>query len=314
MRLTTKQAARGKWDGIITQLLGEQAVSRKHGPCPVCGGKDRYRYDNKRNDGDWFCNVCGVGDGFALIMDALKIDFSEAAKRIDKIVNNIEVRPFKPPDNNVEQRRERLNKVWQEATHPQVVCKYLVGRGIPAKIVADMQDVRGHGGLLYKRDDATSTFIPAMVALIRNSKGEAISMHRTYFGSAGTDKRIMPGIEKLDGASIRLGEPEDTLVLAEGIETALAAWAITGYPAWATISAHGLEAFTSIPRHVERVIVCADNDASFTGQAAAFACAKYFKLRMKIKAEVWMPLIQNMDMLDWRNEEELNSDTMGKWI
>ena len=38
---------------------------------------------------------------------------------------------------------------------------------------------------------------------------------------------------------------------------------------WAMISAHGMEEFTAIPKHVTQVIVCADNDYSFTGQAAA---------------------------------------------
>ena len=313
MRQTTKQAANGKWDGILAQLIGEQAVSRKHGPCPICGGKDRYRYDNKRNDGDWFCNVCGVGDGFKLLQDSLGLSFAEAARKVDKIVNNIEEKPFKPLTQNIEQRRENLNKMWKDAVDPQCVGKYLVGRGISAEIISRINDVRGHPNLLYTREDKSATYLPAMVALIRNSKGEAISMHRTYFGSAGTDKKITPGLETVTGACVRLGEPQSTLVLAEGIETALAAWQITGHPAWATISAHGLEAFTSIPRHVQRVIVCADNDLSFTGQAAAFACAKYFKLRLKVVTEVWMPTLDEMDMLDMLNDKRKHKLEMLKW-
>jgi len=298
MRLTTKQAAKGKWDGIIAQLLGEQAISRRHTSCPICGGTDRYRYDNKRNDGDWFCNVCGVGDGFRLLTEALAIDFSEAARRVDQLVNNIEEKPFKPLIENIEQRRDNLNKAWAEANDPLCVSKYLVGRGISTHVISQLKDVRGHPALMYTRDDKSYTYIPAMVALIRNSKGEAISMHRTYFGSAGTDKKIMPGLEKLTGSAIRLGEPEDTLILAEGIETALAAWSYLHEPAWATISAHGLESFQSIPRHVKNVIICADNDHSYTGQAAAFVCAKYMKQRMKVRTEVVMPSIGGMDMLD----------------
>ncbi len=313
MKMTTKQAARGKWDGIIAQLIGEQAISRRHTSCPICGGTDRYRYDNKRNDGDWFCNVCGPGDGFKLLQGALGLDFAACANKVDALVNNIEARPFKPLTKNIEQRRDNLNKAWVEATDHQCVTKYLVGRGIPAEIIAETNDVRGHPALMYNRGDGSFVAVPAMIALIRNSQGEAISMHRTYFGSAGTDKKIMPGLEKLTGAAIRLGEPEDTLVVAEGIETALAAWAITGFPAWATISAHGMESFQSIPRHVKRVIICADNDYSFTGQAAAFTAAKYFKLRLKVVAEVWMPTLDGMDMLDMLNDEGTHPLEMLKW-
>ncbi len=311
MRLTTKQAARGKWDGIIAQLIGEPAIARKHGPCPICGGNDRYRYDNKRNNGDWFCNVCGPGDGFRLLTESLDISFSEAAKRIDRIVNNVEARPFKTLSIDIEKRRDNLNKAWSEATDPLVAGQYLIRRGISTDIITQMQDVRGHRAMYYQREDKTGTYLPAMLALIRNSKGEAISMHRTYLTSTGTDKKIMPGLEKLTGAAIRLGEPDDTLVIAEGVETALAAWHLTNIPAWATISAHGLESFQSIPRHVTRVIVCADNDYSFTGQAAAFTCAKYMRNRLGIQAEVWMPTLDEMDMLDHLNDPR--NLTMLKW-
>lgn len=306
MRLTTKQAAKGKWDGIIAQLLGEQAISRKHGPCPICGGKDRYRYDNKRNDGDWYCNVCGVGDGFRLITEALGIDFAGAARRIDRIVNNIEEKPFSERV-DTGQRRQRLNEVWAGATNAMIAGDYLKSRGVPPWVLEKIKDVRGHPNLWYtdmsKAKLSSATYLPAMVALIRNSKGEPISIHRTYIGESVKEKKIMPAMETITGGCVRLGEPEKHLCIAEGIETALAAWAITSVPAWATISAHGMEEFKSLPRHVTSVIVCADNDASFTGQGAAFKCAHYLKYRLGVEdVQVWMPTLDGMDMLDMLND------------
>lgn len=298
MRMTTKQAARGKWDGILTQLIGEHAVTRKHGPCPICDGKDRYRYDNKRNDGDWFCNVCGVGDGFRLLQESLGIDFAEAARRVDQVVNNVEEKPFKP-DIDIDRRRRNLNDIWALGKHPHIVGNYLRDRGIPVEIIELVNDVRGTESLSFFSDKKVQGGFPAMLALIRNSKGEPISIHRTYLMSDGSkEKKIMPPIETITGGCVRLGEPDDTLVLAEGIETALAAWALTGYPAWATISAHGLAEMKSIPRHVKRVIIAADNDYSFTGQAAAFTCAKYMMNRLKVDTVVTMPKIMGTDMLD----------------
>jgi len=297
MRMTTKQAAKGKWDGILTELLGEDAVSRTHGPCPICAGTDRYRYDNNRNDGDWFCNHCGPGDGFKLVMEVLGLDFSGAAKAIDRIVGNIEAEPF-TQSCDIDRRRNSLNETWRYSKHPEVVVEYLKGRGIPTEIIAQARDLRGRTKLRHYDDEKNCTYRPAMVALIRNSKGEPISIHRTYLGILPKEKKIMPPIEKIVGGCVRLGEPDDTLVLAEGIETALAAWAITGHPAWATISAHGLAEFKSIPRHVKKVIVAADNDHSFTGQTAAFECAKYMKQKMQVETVVTMPNVIGMDMLD----------------
>jgi len=317
MRLTTKQAARGKWDGIIAELIGEQAISRRHTSCPICGGTDRYRYDNKRNDGDWFCNVCGVGDGFKLLQGALGLDFAACARRVDAVVNNIEEKPFRP-NIDIDKRRKNLNDVWSNAKEPWVAYNYLVGRGIPSEIVDKVSgDIRGYEKLFYadmsKPKHEGNSVENAMVALIRNNKGEPVSVHRTYIMVDGKQKKIMPGLETITGGCIRLGEPEDVLVLAEGIETALAAWAITGYPAWATISAHGLEEFKSLPRHVNKVIICADNDKSFTGQAAAFTCAKYFRQRLQIQTELWMPTLDEMDMLDMLNDKRTHPLEMMKW-
>lgn len=304
MRMTTKQAARGKWDGILTELIGESAVTRKHGPCPICGGTDRYRYDNKRNDGDWYCNVCGPGDGFRLLSESLGLSFAEVAKRVDRIVNNIEEKPFKPII-DTEKRRKNLNRVWLEANEPQIVVDYLRSRDIKEHIIEEVRDLRGHPSLPYFDGKKKIGEYPAMVALIRNSKGEPLSIHRTYITGQNTSKdrkKIMPPIQPIVGGAVRLGEPgavgRDALGFAEGIETALAFWQLTEVPCWATISAHGMEKIESIPRHVKRVLVAADYDDSFVGQRAAFTMAANAKRKWQVPVEVWMPKQAAFDMND----------------
>lgn len=192
-----------------------------------------------------------------------------------------------------------MNDVWSLSQEPVFAYNYLVGRGIPSEIVDQVsKDVRGCESLsLYDGREFKGNH-NSMVALIRNSKGVPISIHRTYITAEGKQKKIMPPLESITGGCVRLGEPDDTLVIAEGIETALAAWALTGYPAWATISAHGMAEFKGIPKHIKKIIICADNDASFTGQEAAFACAKYMKQRVKVETVVTMPKVIGYDMLD----------------
>ena len=53
--------ANGHWDEILQNLGGltSQQLTNEHKPCPCCGGKDRFRYDNAKNNGTWFCNQCG---------------------------------------------------------------------------------------------------------------------------------------------------------------------------------------------------------------------------------------------------------------
>ncbi|WCG84985.1 AAA family ATPase [Pectobacterium sp. A5351] len=54
----------------------------KHGACPACGGKDRFRFDDKEGRGTWFCNQCGHGDGLDLVARAKNCDLSDAAKQV----------------------------------------------------------------------------------------------------------------------------------------------------------------------------------------------------------------------------------------
>ena len=63
-----KQQARHQWRAILAGLGIDPAYLRnRHGPCPACGGKDRFRFDDKDGDGGYFCNGCGAGDGFSLL-------------------------------------------------------------------------------------------------------------------------------------------------------------------------------------------------------------------------------------------------------
>ncbi len=47
--------------------LGMKVIKNRHQACPVCGGADRFRFDDKRGRGTWFCNQCGAGDGLKLV-------------------------------------------------------------------------------------------------------------------------------------------------------------------------------------------------------------------------------------------------------
>jgi phage/plasmid primase-like uncharacterized protein len=72
------------------------------------------------------------------------------------------------------------------------------------------------------------------------------------------------------GGAVRLEEPDEVLMIGEGIETCLAAMQATGNPAWAALSTSGLRAL-DLPDSVRNVIILADGDDP--GEAAARACA-----------------------------------------
>ncbi|MGY9980653.1 primase-helicase zinc-binding domain-containing protein, partial [Citrobacter freundii] len=77
--------ANGQWENILPRFNIVVPENGKHGPCPHCGGTDRFRFDNKNGRGTWFCNNCGHGDGLDLVKKVLGWDTVEAASRIHDV-------------------------------------------------------------------------------------------------------------------------------------------------------------------------------------------------------------------------------------
>ena len=87
------EAARGRWPEILSSLGGltDQQLQDTHQPCPLCGGSDRYRFDDQNGSGSWFCNQCGgkhqsggAGSGMDLLMRLQGWDFKTAARHIEQ--------------------------------------------------------------------------------------------------------------------------------------------------------------------------------------------------------------------------------------
>ena len=83
----------GQWPAILSSLTGlsSEQLTDKHQPCPLCGGEDRYRFDDRDGSGSWFCNQCGgkdgrggAGNGMDLLLRVTGWSFKEAADRIEQ--------------------------------------------------------------------------------------------------------------------------------------------------------------------------------------------------------------------------------------
>jgi hypothetical protein len=81
-----KLAATGRWPEILCNVagIGDDYLSGRHGPCPKCGGNDRFRFSNHNENGSIICNQCGkgLGDGIDVICWYLGIKQGEAIRKI----------------------------------------------------------------------------------------------------------------------------------------------------------------------------------------------------------------------------------------
>lgn len=302
LKVKTADAAIGRWPGILRALgVAESHLRDKHGPCPSCGGTDRFRFDDKDGRGTWFCSHCGAGDGFALLNIVFGWSFVQAAKEVDRVIGTVQPGPV-PRERTEESKLRALREVWvgsRPVTKGDPVWTYLNSR-IDIDVIPG--DLRFHPALSHSDGGRH----PAMLALMRYPNGEAASIHRTYLTEDGRKaavsevKKFMAG-KPLPTASIRLGTAGLSVGIAEGIETALAASRWFMEPVWAASNATLLEAWVP-PAGVRRVLIAGDNDKSFTGQASAFVLARRL-VRDGFEVEVRIPEHQGADWADIHHME-----------
>lgn len=79
-----RQAALGNYVHVVFPHVGImlQGNGHKHQSCPLCGGKDRFRCDDKRGEGTWICSQCGAGNGYTLVKEYTGLDSYETNKLI----------------------------------------------------------------------------------------------------------------------------------------------------------------------------------------------------------------------------------------
>lgn len=298
--MNTSQVAQHKWRGILTSFgIDEAFLTGKHGACPMCGGKDRFRFLDYEGKGTWVCNQCQPkpADGFDLLMQFSGQSFADLAKEIDSIIGNVSVdTPLKKKDPKV--RLNHLAQMSRPLNGNDPASRYLKSRGITVK----PYNVRYAESYGYFSDDGFKGRYPVMIARVQTAAGERITFHITYLTKAGqkasvdTPKKILPPDGTINGCGIYLGPVSRHMIIGEGIETALAGQQTYNAPAIAAISAGGMERI-QIPDQVKEITILADADENYTGQKAAYALANRLAVHGRY-VEVVIPKKLGTDFAD----------------
>lgn len=341
-----KRSAVGRWDLVCQTLLPDtseaiEQAGRKHVTCPFHGGKNDFRVSKHfATDGRLFC-TCFPNqstDVIKLLMVQRAWDFPTTMQNIAQVLGETyretSYTPVKPVrsttkavDDDTPTDKEiidRNSKYWAQSLaldHPdaEIARKYLASRGLPN--IGALTNVRFIQELPYYNDD-TKSFerYPALLSVISQPNGHPSTLHRTFLAHNGQSKAAVanprkefptPSCYPKRGGAIRITDTKSpVLLIAEGLETALSAQAISGYPAWSTVNAGMLESI-EIPDYVKVVTIFADRDRSLTGQNASIELCKKLREQGK-KAMIFLPpfsIPTDQKGLDWNDViKELGSE------
>lgn len=166
--------------------------------------------------------------------------------------------------------RAAAKRLWESARDiaGTPAADYLEARGLET----------GSGALRFHRRTPhgprpLTRFRPALIAAVRDETG-LVAVHRTFLRRAGGAIDPRPAgraaLGRLGGGAVRLVGGGPRLGLAEGIETALAATALSGLPCWATLGTERF-ALVALPPETRELVLFLDND---TGGRRAEALAR----------------------------------------
>ena len=127
------ERAHGHWPEILTQLgVAPQFLRNRKGPCPACGGRDRFCFDD-RGEGWYYCNQCGPGTGVVLLRKLHKWDHKTACEEIERVLGAAKPQPTavstRAPRSD-KARAADLDRLLGEATDPSVVARFLASRSL----------------------------------------------------------------------------------------------------------------------------------------------------------------------------------------
>lgn len=269
---TVRQAC-GHWPRILP-ALGVPVIKNSHQACPVCGGSDRFRFDDKEGRGTWFCNQCGAGDGLKLVERVFDVSASEAAQKVNGVTGNLPpVAPEVIAASETETDADRIAAAalavkLMEKTRTATGNAYLTRKGFPALECLTLTAQHKTGGVTFRAGDVVVPLHDGTGALVNLQLINSDGLKRTLKG--GLVKGTCHAIEGKKQAGKRQW-------IAEGYATALTVHHLTGETVMVALSSVNLLSLASLVRQKYpacQIVLAADRDLNGDGQTRAAAAAQ----------------------------------------
>ena len=329
------QAARGHWRELLTRLnVDAHSLHGKHCACPGCGGKDRFRFDDKDGNGTFVCSQGGgellAGDGFILLEHVHGWNRSQSFQAVKEALgmerNPAPMPTFpgpgekKAPEKKINYRKElsKVKETWSQSKplRGTPAETYLESRGILTDTIPVDAHLRFHPWLTqYQKTDTGFAVIhdgPAMVALVTNIHEEILGIHKSFLQPDGSGKATISGgnakflkkcAERMNGGAVRIfpvGE-NGMIGIGEGIESVLAGATIARkkggiLPVWAALNTTLLADWIP-PAVAKNIAILADNDAAGL-KAARQLQERMRQFRPDAQTDILTPPYSGMDWND----------------
>lgn len=265
----TVSAAKGRWPQLLPLLGINVAANGNHSPCPVCGGKDRFRFDNQEGRGTWVCNQCGAGDGLRLVEKAFALNTKDAAVKVAEILGNAQttLAPVEHPINAQEKEAAR-NKAIERAKELIGTARKQTGNAyLTTKAWSDKEALTLQGnelriaGINYRAGDL---LIP-----LTDLSGNLLNVQLI---NAEGIKRMLAGGQVKGACHHFAGKSDAVIWLTEGYATGLTVHELKGETVYVALSANNFPYLAQRLRDAypdALLLMAADNDENGTGKKKA---------------------------------------------
>lgn len=305
-------AAAGRWPYVLAGLSIEVPdSSRRHAPCPACGGKDRFRFDDNGR-GSFICNQCGAGDGLDLIKKVNNCDTTEAAQLAADVLG-IDYRETETDRKAASQRRGQLEADRQR--HEQERQKKAAEdaeqrRTTFSRLYAGMRQRAIQGEAEYLQSKGLTGFnYPLMPdgSLLLELVDESGAVTAAQTITAQGEKRLIKGSAKRGAYyAVNALERPQSVVIAEGLATALTCHLIrTDALTVAAIDAGNLLPVAEVMRRKypqAQIIIAADNDHQQGGpESGGTNTGKDAAEKAALSVAGWVSLPPTECKADWND-------------